>query len=341
MEVVNTHMPDQQTVLSAIELANRAPSVHNTQPWHWLIGTTSIHLMADLTRRVPVTDADGRDLLLSCGAALDHLRVAFAACGWRAAFHHLPNAGQPEHLAAVELVARTPSEQDIALAAAIPKRRTDRRRFTSWPVPHRHLDLMVDRAAEAGALLIPVVGQLTRLRLTTAIDQAALRQREDPEYQAEIAGWSGRGRLTEDGVMAGSAQPAGRVHGDTTMRTFSGGTLPDARTARDEPDGGQLLVVATLADNPTAILRAGEAASIALLTATGLGMATCPLSQPFEIADTRAMIRDEVLDGAAHPHLIVRTGWLPVSTPPPPRSPRRQLMDTVDHLPAAWPPRPR
>jgi nitroreductase len=29
-------MADEHTVLGAIGLANRAPSVHNTQPWRWL-----------------------------------------------------------------------------------------------------------------------------------------------------------------------------------------------------------------------------------------------------------------------------------------------------------------
>jgi hypothetical protein len=55
--------------------------VHNTQPWRWLVGDHSVHLMADRARGVPATDPDGRDLLLSCGAALHHLRVAFAALG--------------------------------------------------------------------------------------------------------------------------------------------------------------------------------------------------------------------------------------------------------------------
>lgn len=47
---------------------------------------------------------------------------------------------------------------------------------------------------------------------------------------------------------------------------------------------------------------------------TGLpDRSTCPLSQPFEVADTRATIRDQVLDGAAYPQLILRAGWAPTS----------------------------
>jgi hypothetical protein len=328
--------PDHNTVLGAIALANRAPSVHNTQPWQWLLGDESIHLMADPTRQLQATDPDGRDLLLSCGAASHHLRVALGALGWRTIVHRLPNPSDPTHLAAIELATKTPSTEDITLAGAISRRRTDRRRFTSWSVPDGHLDLMVRRAGKAGALLVPVNDQLTRRQLTRAIDRAARQQRDDPAYTAELASWSGRGRVTQDGVLAASAPPAQRTHGDTTMRTFPTGTLPDTETGRGERDGGELLVLATLADDLVSVLRAGEAASAALLTATDIGLATCPLSQALEVTETRALIRDHILDGAAYPHLILRTGWAPTAAPPPPRSPRRATGDTIGYLPGTY-----
>ncbi|MCT2587934.1 Acg family FMN-binding oxidoreductase [Actinophytocola gossypii] len=330
---MNTDLPDDHTLFGALELANRAPSVHNTQPWRWLLGDSSIHLMADPARQLPVTDPAGRDLVLSCGAALHHLRVAMAALGWDTAVQRVPNHGDPTHLAALEVSPHLPSDEDIALAAAISHRRTDRRRFSSWPVPEGHLDLMVRRATEVGALLVPVTDASTRRRLTRAIDIADRMGHDDVRYQMEVALWSGRSRVAEDGVLSASSPRHEHVHGDTTMRTFPRGSLGEVETGRGEPDAGQLLVLATPADDTTSLLRAGEAASAALLTATDLGLATCPLSQPLEIADTRALIRDQVLDGAALPHLVVRTGWLPTAAPPLPHSPRRPTDKTVDFLP--------
>lgn len=328
-----TTKPDHQTLVAAIELANRAPSVHNTQPWRWLLGAESVHLMADRTRQVPVTDPDGRDLLLSCGAALHHLRVAFAALGWRTVVHYIPNDSDPDHLAAVETRPHVPTETDIALVGAISRRRTDRRRFTSWEVPSDHLDLMARRAARAGALLVPVTEPEARWQLSRAITTAARQLDGDPEYRAELSAWTGRNRTAVDGVLGKSSPMFPHRHDDTTMRAFPGGVLADAPTGRNERDAGELLVVATLTDDPVSILRAGEAASVALLTATDLGMATCPLSQPLEVADTRAAIRDQVLDGAAYPHLILRTGWAPTSAPPLPHSPIRRTEDTIGYLP--------
>ena len=329
---MTTTRPDHQTLLAAVELANRAPSVHNTQPWRWLVGNSSIHLMADRTRQVPVTDPEGRDLLLSCGAALHHLRTAFAALGWATVVHRVPNDRDPDHLAALEPRPHVPTEDDVALAAAINRRRTDRRRFSSWDVPSDFLDLMVRRAARAGALLVPVTDGTSRWLLTRALSTAR-RQAEDPRYRLELSAWSGRSRAAQDGVLAGSTMAAAVRHGDTAMRAFPGGSLADSVTGRGEEDAGQLLVVATLRDDPASVLRAGEAASATLLTATDLGLATCPLSQPLELADTRAVVRDQVLDGAAFPQLIVRAGWAPTSAPPLPQSPVRRTEDTVDYLP--------
>jgi hypothetical protein len=70
----------------AVEHALRAPSVHNTQPWRWRIDTADgvVELYADRGRRLSATDPDGRDLLISCGAALDHLVVALAHAGLQA-----------------------------------------------------------------------------------------------------------------------------------------------------------------------------------------------------------------------------------------------------------------
>ncbi len=330
---MNERTPDTHTVLDAITLANRAPSVHNTQPWRWLLGDETIHLMADRSRGLPATDPDGRDLLVSCGAALHHLRVALGALGWRAIVHRLPNPADPDHLAAVELAPKTPSTEDITLVGAISRRRTDRRRFSSWPVPDGHLDLMVRRAGKAGALLVPVTGRITRRQLVRAIDQAAGAQDHDPGYAEELATWTGRSRLSRDGVLTTSTLPEQQTHGDTAMRAFPVGTLPDAETGRGERDAGELLVLATTDDDLVSVLRAGEAASAALLTATHLGLATCPLSQALEVEDTRSLIRAQILDDVAFPHLILRVGWAPIAAPPPPESHRRATSDTVEYLP--------
>jgi hypothetical protein len=56
---------------SIVELACRAPSLHNSQPWRWVLDDSALHLFADHTRIGHRTDSAGREVILSCGVALD------------------------------------------------------------------------------------------------------------------------------------------------------------------------------------------------------------------------------------------------------------------------------
>jgi hypothetical protein len=198
---------------------------------------------------------------------------------------------------------------------------------------------LVRAAAERGAVLLPVTDPLDRFRLVVAAAEAANRQPGVPGYAAELAEWTARGPGAVEGVpavnlpapdLAGAAQR----HGDTTMRAFPPGRLADT-PALGEPDGGALLVLGTSSDDEVSRLRAGEAMSAVLLTATQSWLATCPLSQPLEVDTTRELVRDRVLDGAASPQLVLRVGWAPTENPPVPPTPRRAVDDVLDHYPFA------
>ncbi len=315
---------DPQTVRSALALACRAPSVHNSQPWRWRVGDTSVHLYADLRRWLPATDAEGRDLVVSCGAALHHARVALAAAGLRSTVVRLPNPDdEPDHLAAIVLAAGPPSDADLALAGAITRRRTDRRPFSTWEVPGRMVAELVTRAAEQGAVLTDVSG--AGGPLVAAITEAARIQEGAAAYRHETAMWSGRSS-GDDGIPARNLLP--HAPADTPARRFASGTI--VQVDLDEPDGAMLAVLGTASDDLLSQLRAGEALSAVSLHATTLGLATCPLSQPLEVASTRATVRDGMLQGAMSPHLVLRIGWAP-GTPLTP-TPRRPIDDVLTPL---------
>src|SRR5215469_1782862 len=52
------------------------PSVHNTQPWWFSVDSTGLCLYADPARQLAVADPAGREMLISCGAALFTARLA-------------------------------------------------------------------------------------------------------------------------------------------------------------------------------------------------------------------------------------------------------------------------
>ena len=117
---------------ATVELACRAPSLHNSQPWRWIFQNGTLHLFADHARVGRHTDATGREVILSCGAALDHLLVAAATAGWQVTVERYPNPHDHDHLAsAVFHRAESAGEHAHILGEAISSRRTDRLAFAA------------------------------------------------------------------------------------------------------------------------------------------------------------------------------------------------------------------
>ena len=62
-------------------------------------------------------------------------------------------------------------------------------------------------------------------------------------------------------------------------------------------------------DSTLARLRAGEATSLVLLSATALGLASCPVTEPLEIVETRDAVQVEVFGISGFPQMLLRVGW--------------------------------
>ena len=323
---MNMRFPDADTIRTALALASRAPSVHNTQPWRWRVGAESLHLYADADRQLPNTDPDGRDLILSCGAALNHCVVAWAAVGWRAKVIRLPNPADPNHLAAIQLFPYSADAMDITLAAAIPRRRTDRRHYSSWPVPVGDIALMAARAARNGVTLCQVddVDKLHNIVAQSVWDHMT------HDYLVELTEWSGR-YASVAGVPARNA-PKSDPRATIPGRYFAGPALamPPGSSAAD--DNAVVFALGTRTDDRLSRLRAGEATSVVLLTATSMGLSSCPVTEPLETAETREAVHSDIFGDSNYPQMLLRVGWAPVNADPLPATPRRELGEFVEWI---------
>lgn len=321
---MNTRFPDAATVRTALNLASRAPSVHSTQPWRWRVDAAGVRLYADPDRQLPNTDPDGRDLILSCGAALHHCVAAFAALGWRSKVARLPDPDDPDHLATIELFEQAADYRDVALAAAIPRRRTDRRHYSSWPVAVGDIALMAARAARCGVTPCQVE-DIDSLRDIVA---DSVRDHLTRDYLVELTQWSGR-YFSVAGVPALNA-PVSDPDAKIPSRLFAGAALPMAPDSSAADGNAVLLALGTRHDDRMAQLRAGEATSVVLLTATSAALASCPVTEPLETEPTRKAVRSEIFGDSDYPQMLLRVGWAPINADPLPPTPRRDLDDVVD-----------
>ncbi len=307
----------------AARLALHAPSVFNTQPWTWHITGTTMELYADPARHLDATDADGRLLLLSCGTAVHHARVALAAAGWTADVAHLPDPARPGLLARFRLGEAAPPDPAAGrLAAAITRRRTDRRAFGDREVPPSVLDEL-RRLVEAEGAYLHVVrpDQVPVLAMAAEVAGRA----GDPAHRAELREWTSRPEITGDGVPPATAvAPSPRR---VPLRDF----LPDGEAGLDAGDGhdkgATYVVLFGAGDRRADLLRAGEALSALLLAATADGLATAAMSDVVEASWPRHLLR-VVLSGIGEPYVAVRLGYPTTATLAPP-APRREPGDAI------------
>jgi nitroreductase len=135
-------------------------------------------------------------------------------------------------------------------------------------------------------------------------------------------------RAERDGVRFGVVPKAGwgrsSADGDVVLR-YGG-------TADTPADDAVLVALGTETDDDRAHLRAGEVMSDLVLTATAMGLATCPLTTPLSDTRSRLSLACEVFDGEAYPQVLARVGWAPADGGPLPVVDRRSVKDTTTWL---------
>jgi len=181
---------DLEVVTRAVLLACRAPSVHNSQPWRWVSEGGGLHLYVDRTRWLKNTDRSGREALISCGAVLDHLRVAMAAAGWQAHIKRFPNPDNIDHLASVEFSPRElVADIDRNRADAILQRRTDRLPFRC-PTFWARFEPVLRGSVDGTVAMLDVLSDEVRFQLAEASRLTKTVRRYDASYHAELLCWT-------------------------------------------------------------------------------------------------------------------------------------------------------
>jgi hypothetical protein len=173
-----------------IATAARAPSVHNTQPWRFRVDRSAIELYCDQRRRLRV-DPLGREMLISCGAALFGLRLAVRSLGYLPVVQLLPDPARLRLLARVALGAAEPmTVMERKMLKAMPHRHTHRGAFADDPLPAGLLAGLQHDALAEGAELVLVNPGIAYARLAHIVSTAGRRLDLDPPARAEVRRWS-------------------------------------------------------------------------------------------------------------------------------------------------------
>lgn len=330
---VTVAAPSQAVLTECVRAAVLSPSLHNSQPWRFRIGRGTVDVYADRGRRLAVLDPAGRELMISVGAAIFTLRVALRRRGFVPCVELFPEAGEADLVARVTALrpaAPTPAAE--VLGDAVARRHTNRWPFAPRAVPWRALDQLRDAAHREGVRL-----SVTGPDATDAVLEVALAADDElrgrPGYRGELVRWTARAR-SRDGVPASAIGPQDRLR-RLPVRHF-GQTLDFPVPTGQFEAPPTILVLATAGDTGADHLRAGQALQRVLLTATSLGLATMPISQPLELPSARERLAGT--GPAAWPQIVLRVGYgRPVRATP--RRPLEDVLLPMGGRPASTPPR--
>jgi hypothetical protein len=302
----------EETVRTVIAEAVWAPSVHNTQPWWFTADGQRISLYADTGRRLTVADPDGREMMISCGAALFTARLALRSLGYVPETVTLPEPSQPALVARVSWRRRARvTDAEIRLIAQVRQRRTHRGAFDPVPLSPDLLAALRECAVRDGARLRIVTDGGQQAALAAAVETAERAMHVDSAFVQELITWTPPpGSPRRDGVPS-TSYPARPEHTDPDFpgRDFAHGRgwgVPPMSCAPLSRTAGAVGLLTTTGDGPADWVNAGQALQRILLTAGTCGVAAALHSQPFELSWLREVIRGWLSNG--YPQVLLRLG---------------------------------
>lgn len=316
-----------KVIENAVRLACRAPSLHNTQPWLWVTDGPRLDLFLD-HNRVLSTDRSMRDAHISCGAVLDHLRVAMAAVGWMANIERFPNPNNARHLAAVDFTAEDyVTDAQRRRADAILNRRTDRLPFLP-PSDWESFEPLLRSRVDADTVRLDVLTDEMRPRLAEAARLTESLREYDSLYHSELRWWTAPFEATE-GIPYSSLVSAAESDRVDVNRVFPLSHNAERRTEVTH-DYSTILMLSTEDDSAADALVCGEVLSTVLLECTIAGLATCPVTHLTELSVSREILA-ALTEHSDLPQILIRVGIAPAVATVPPATPRRPLADVLRH----------
>lgn len=315
-EVTNENFPHSGSRESQLRFLLRyallAPSHYNIQPWKFSISGQSLELMLDTTRIANIVDPQGREVTISCGAAIKMIEIAARYYGYLPKVH-FPSDKVDNYLAQIELQEGfIPSMQDKLLFNAIKRRQTNRRWFDDAPVPEKIIKRCVIQVENLSTQVNFFCSKETRARFASLTEIAVKQQYSQPWFRQELSSWLRPGLTARTDGMTSYGFFSTKQHtplAKAMLKFFDSGKQIALFNKQKIVDGSPTLcVLSTHGDNVLSWLNTGRALSSVLLSLATAGFSASFMNQAIQ----EPMLRTQVSDlfcSAPYPQLVLRIGY--------------------------------
>jgi hypothetical protein len=259
-----------------------APSVYGTAPWWFSATNGEVCVRADHERGLPIADPAGRELTISCGAAVFAARVALRYLGLVPEVSVLPEPDVPDLIARIGWASgrREPSAAERGQFERLPAAAATDGRFASPALP---------------------AGLMSGLGAAAAAEGTALRVMADADHEAALLA------VTDAATFALRLDQARLAEASEPRGDGRGWRPPPADLVITPGSAGVVTILTTAADRRADWVAAGQALQRLLLSSASAGAHLAISSQALEFPALREFVAAQFAAGAA-PQLLLRFG---------------------------------
>ena len=300
----NIEKPSQAEFVNLAEWAAKAPSGHNTQPWQFALGESSIDIHPDFTKALPEVDPDNRELYISLGCAAENLCIAASHVGREAT---VSLGGGIIH---IDLTKRDDVEPS-KLFSSIDMRQTNRSVYSGEIVPEEDIRTLESLPAEPGvAVHYYKSGSDEFNTIAQMIYRGNSQQMNDTAFKGELQSWMRYNKKHQDETRDGlsyavfGAPNLPRCISRFIMSQMINEKSQNKSDQKKIASSSHLVLLTTENDTTEQWVALGQTLERTLLTMTEMGIAHAYANPPNEIRELAREMAGELDIADEHPAII-------------------------------------
>lgn len=305
-----------------LRFAVLAPSSHNSQPWQFAIRSEDVvTIQADLTRSLPASDANHRQLFISVGCALENLLAAADYYGFQPLVDIAAGIERNPLITVRFRKTGITSPDPSHPALCIPRRHTNRNRYAER-LPEEAFLRWISSLSDNEVHLRLVQAREERHAIADIIVNATLAAMDDLHFRRELSAYL-KSNLTASkigmpGFGFGIPTPLS-FFAANIMRHFNINKLTRRHDEELLKEFTPLFVViSSREDNPANWIKSGQLFERIALEGERRDVKTAPLAAAIQIGDYFQDLR-RILGEPYRPQVFFRMGYCDKSTLPSPR----------------------